>query len=137
MPIQEQSLDIELTLEDTSTDQTLSLVSHINLHHWTNHSDNPAIKATYILAGSPTHYLAIPPTSHQSVKSPIIAIRNHSVLAISKTYHYLIKVNSDGAGVEVTNYFWAAALPSQSQSWIICPSGRTSWVKNSFLHLSY
>ncbi|GJJ12463.1 hypothetical protein Clacol_006705 [Clathrus columnatus] len=105
--VQDETLDVELVLKDISTGRNLTLFSRIGLHHWTDSPDSPAIKATYLLAGSPLLYLAIPPTSFQSLNAPIIAIH--------------------GAGVEITNPFWPAALPRQSQSWIICPSGRTSW----------
>jgi len=43
---------------------------------------------------------------------------------------------SDGAGVDILDLpFWRDALPRQSRSWTIIPSGGTSWVcKNDDVH---
>jgi len=37
--------------------------------------------------------------------------------------------NSDGAGVDIFDHdFWVKAMPESQRSWIVIPTGRTSWV---------
>jgi hypothetical protein len=39
-------------------------------------------------------------------------------------------INLDGAGVDITrNGLWADALARQARSWVVVPTGRTSWVR--------
>lgn len=47
-------------------------------------------------------------------------------------HHYLISSDfvTDGAGVDIfTQDFWVKYLPKTEFSWMILPTGRTSWVK--------
>ncbi|KAH9951491.1 hypothetical protein B0H21DRAFT_818527 [Amylocystis lapponica] len=69
------------------------------------------IKTSYFYASSiPTAFLVIPP-EEQNIDEP-----RPAVLALH------------GSGVDIfAAPFWISALPRQTRSWLIIPSGRTSW----------
>ncbi|KAJ3788745.1 hypothetical protein GGU10DRAFT_345240, partial [Lentinula aff. detonsa] len=78
-------------------------------------SSNPVIKGSYFFGvqdSIPTNFLAIPPESPGVGRTPILALH--------------------GAGVDIftpapLGSLWSQALPRQDRSWVIIPSGRTSW----------
>ena len=48
---------------------------------------------------------------------------------------YLSVCNPDGAGVDIFGHdFWVRSLPQNPVSWIVVPTGRTSWVPIRSLH---
>ncbi|EGN96142.1 hypothetical protein SERLA73DRAFT_124984 [Serpula lacrymans var. lacrymans S7.3] len=112
-------LPIDLTVVSESTSFVISLTLPIKHHvQWTP-THYEAIKATYFFVESmPTAFLALPPKQPNldsgSARAPILALH--------------------GAGVDIFEHtFWPDSLPRQGHSWIIMPTGRTSWVNLSIL----
>ncbi|TFK46034.1 hypothetical protein OE88DRAFT_1729383 [Heliocybe sulcata] len=77
---------------------------------WTNETFQP-LKASYLYMDSmPTAFLAIPPkeTNVGEPRPPILGLH--------------------GAGLDIFDQpLWAESIPRQKTSWIILPTGRTSW----------
>ncbi|KAF8510217.1 hypothetical protein BU17DRAFT_55579 [Hysterangium stoloniferum] len=107
---EKEELSMMVTVMNTKDSSQIVLMPTLSIRHWNSWEDVAefkAIRATYLLAGTPTMYLAIPPLFHTTPQPPIIALH--------------------GAGVEISQSFWPASLLRQPHSWIVCPSGRTSW----------
>ncbi|KAJ7871501.1 hypothetical protein B0H14DRAFT_3570057 [Mycena olivaceomarginata] len=92
------TLGINLTLTSPDTNKTLSL--------------SAAFPRTRFHAQEmPTAFTAFPPllenTKDQQPQPPILCLH--------------------GAGVDITQSFWIDSLPLQQHSWLVAPSGLTSW----------
>ncbi|KAG9003012.1 hypothetical protein FRB93_011299 [Tulasnella sp. JGI-2019a] len=107
-------LTIRFSSRNTSSRQ-ITLIARINLHHipalQSMTPDDLAtlspLKQTY-WAPHASQALIVPPLHIGApYTTPIIALH--------------------GAGVELTNPFWPAAIPRQDRSWVIIPSGGSSW----------
>ncbi|KAF8502452.1 hypothetical protein JB92DRAFT_2740590 [Gautieria morchelliformis] len=108
----EPTLQLCITLVSSQDSSQATLTPRLDIRHWSGWEDVAryhAIQATYFLADTAAPYLAIPPLlpNHGPAKPPILALH--------------------GAGVDISDPFWAMSLPRQPHSWIICPIGRTSW----------
>ncbi|KAJ4488323.1 hypothetical protein J3R30DRAFT_3696095 [Lentinula aciculospora] len=76
---------------------------------------NPVIKGSYFFGVTdsiPTNFLVVPPIVSGKGRAPLLALH--------------------GAGVDIfaptpLESFWAQSLPRQKRSWVVIPSGRTSW----------
>ncbi|KAH7877813.1 uncharacterized protein C8R40DRAFT_1159305 [Lentinula edodes] len=101
---------------DTITLELSLAVTHVVM--WDDPSptsSNPVFKGSYFFGVSdsiPTNFLVVPPESSDKRRAPILALH--------------------GAGVDIfapspSESFWAQALPRQVWSWVVIPSGRTSW----------
>ncbi|KIM87649.1 hypothetical protein PILCRDRAFT_815224 [Piloderma croceum F 1598] len=107
-----KELRINVTaVSDTFTPTLISLSFPIHHHSkWTSSSFKP-IKASYFFAESmPTPFVVLPPRQPNDgePRPPILALH--------------------GAGVKILEQsFWADSLPRQQHSWVIMPTGRTSW----------
>ncbi|KAF5391841.1 hypothetical protein D9757_001678 [Collybiopsis confluens] len=124
LPDHDGSIGIKVTLtKNGHAHQTLTLdvslsVTHLPIWDRSLSPLNPVIKGSYFFGASdtmPTNFLAIPPRSPGNGGAPILALH--------------------GAGVDIlapspAESFWAQALPRQDQSWVVIPSGRTSWVRS-------
>ena len=131
-PFFRDELKLNVTFVSEATSITLSValpVRHIS--QWTS-SGRIAVRASYVYAGSmPTYFLVVPPrhVNLGTPRPPILALRSSPSTRTSLYACGLLRNHSDGAGVDVTQHtFWADALPRQNHSWIILPTGRTSWV---------
>ncbi|EEB93194.1 hypothetical protein MPER_08186, partial [Moniliophthora perniciosa FA553] len=112
-------LHLALTLTSTSTNRVVLITVPITqLPQW-NSSTPLTIKGTYFYASSiATVFTAKPPKINNLdiPRAPILALH--------------------GAGVDVVGQtFWSDALPQKDHSWIVMPTGRTSWqrVNNKIL----
>ncbi|KDQ60583.1 hypothetical protein JAAARDRAFT_76873 [Jaapia argillacea MUCL 33604] len=105
----ELHVDLIVTCGDSST--VVSATIPIKQHSMWTVSRYSVIKASYFFAESnPTPFLVIPPAQPNDgePRPPILALH--------------------GAGVDIIEMpFWSEALPRQSHSWVIMPTGRTSW----------
>lgn len=104
------------------------LVSVPILHHESLFSlDSVPLKATYFYARSmPTAFLAVPPLSRNLERPcpPLLCLRRSYYL-----HRMYPKFSLDGAGVDIMHQrFWIQSLPKNHCSWLIAPTGRTSWV---------
>ncbi|KAH7909149.1 hypothetical protein BJ138DRAFT_1090031 [Hygrophoropsis aurantiaca] len=98
------------------SDKTIPIRIVMKLKHtpqWTSTEYTP-IKASYMFSQSiPTAFLVLPPKEqngedNQAARAPILALH--------------------GAGVDIFDQrFWADSLARQMHSWVVMPSGRTSW----------
>ncbi|KAJ4501748.1 hypothetical protein C8R41DRAFT_862291 [Lentinula lateritia] len=111
-----RSIPIQHNSGDTITLELSLAVTHVVM--WDGPSptsSNPVFKGSYFFGVSdsiPTNFLVIPPESSDKRRAPILALH--------------------GAGVDIfapspSKSFWAQALPRQVWSWVVIPSGRTSW----------
>ncbi|KAJ3865929.1 hypothetical protein EV359DRAFT_72120 [Lentinula novae-zelandiae] len=111
-----RSIPIQHNSEDTITLELSVAITHVVM--WDGPSptsSNPVFKGSYFFGVSdsiPTNFLVIPPESSDKRRAPILALH--------------------GAGVDIfapspSKSFWAQALPRQVWSWVVIPSGRTSW----------
>jgi len=99
------TLEVSLSLTHTHLAQSLDSA---------NVSLNPVIKGSYFFGVSdsiPTNFLVVPPRLSGKGRTPILALH--------------------GAGVDIFSppmkSLWTQALPRQDRSWVVIPSGRTSW----------
>jgi hypothetical protein len=112
-PVTADELEICLTLQSQSGPIVKSSV-FIKLKHVQFSTTTSPIKSSYLFASDmPTMFYAIPPTEPFSPEGkptpPLLA--------------------THGAGVDIfATTLWQDALPRQKRSWIVVPSGRTSWV---------
>ncbi|KAF8636685.1 hypothetical protein AX17_003490 [Amanita inopinata Kibby_2008] len=110
-PIDSSELWLSVTLDHNGIAKNITLVLPVRQVARWNTAEYKPLKATYSYASSmPTLFIAIPPKFENRERQipPVLALH--------------------GAGVDVTQQdFWANALPRQSYSWIIIPTGRTSW----------
>ncbi|KAF8078159.1 hypothetical protein FPV67DRAFT_1603782 [Lyophyllum atratum] len=105
---------LEVRLAATSNEGvTKTITVTIPVNHqaqWTPSSFKP-VKATYFYSRSlPTAFLAVPPILQPLGKAypPILALH--------------------GAGVDIfEQQFWTQSIPRNKHSWLVFPSGRTSW----------
>ncbi|KIJ29883.1 hypothetical protein M422DRAFT_214788 [Sphaerobolus stellatus SS14] len=107
-----KNLAIELAITNRRDLSYSSIKILLQLSHrefWDNTTNAGGITASYLLNGIPTSYIAVPPQLPNGV------IPRPAVLALH------------GAGVDISDSFWPSSLPQQQHSWIICPSGLTSW----------
>ncbi|KAG7452898.1 uncharacterized protein BT62DRAFT_989922 [Guyanagaster necrorhizus] len=108
-PFSQASIDLKLTLTSGASEiVTIESLPVDQLSGWTESVYSP-IKGTYFYARSmPTVFTALPPRYSGPPKPPILALH--------------------GAGVDIVEQpFWADALPRNSYSWFVIPTGRTSW----------
>ncbi|KAL0578240.1 hypothetical protein V5O48_003735 [Marasmius crinis-equi] len=113
-PFTGTNISFELTLSSTepeNTQKTLSItVPVIQVSQWSSSSAS-LINGTYFFASHiPTLFVAKTPKFENdgAPKAPVLALH--------------------GAGVDVvTQTFWPDALPQKNHSWIVTPTGRTSW----------
>ncbi|KIK63771.1 hypothetical protein GYMLUDRAFT_71889 [Collybiopsis luxurians FD-317 M1] len=124
-----RSIDMELTLKqstpggylrpdaehskDSPVLQVSLSVTHLAMWNTMDLQTNPVIRGSYFFGVEdtmPTNFLVIPPRLPGNGRAPILALH--------------------GAGVDIfalSASFWTQALPRQNQSWVVIPSGRTSW----------
>ncbi|KAK0431695.1 uncharacterized protein EV420DRAFT_772169 [Desarmillaria tabescens] len=109
-PFNRASIDLKLTLTSGASETIVTIESlPVNqLSGWMESVYSP-IKGSYFYARSmPTVFTALPPRYSGPPKPPILALH--------------------GAGVDIVDQsFWADALPRNSYSWFVIPTGRTSW----------
>ncbi|KAF8626190.1 hypothetical protein AX15_005070 [Amanita polypyramis BW_CC] len=110
-PVYSRELRLSLSVEDGKVSRSITLALPTRqLECWNAQSHEP-IRGTYFYATSmPTYFVAIPPRFPKVLQycPPILALH--------------------GAGVEVMRQtFWVESLPRQQHSWILVPTGRTSW----------
>ncbi|KAI0048234.1 hypothetical protein FA95DRAFT_1540157 [Auriscalpium vulgare] len=105
---------IPLQLFGSNGATSVTVDVELSIHHrsiWTK-GDSTAVKASYLYSDSvPTNFLAMPPEERSggaTSRPPILALH--------------------GAGVDILGMpFWEQAIPRQKRSWVIMPTGRTSW----------
>lgn len=73
---------------------------------WTVDSEY-VYKGTYLLAGTPTYYMAKPPIKCDPQAPVVVALH--------------------GAGVEADHPVWTSSVRRQSSSWVVFPTGGTPW----------
>jgi hypothetical protein len=108
---------------------TFILNVSISAHHntpWNDSDRENVYKASYFLGGSPLWFMVKPPLYENPASPAMIALRESSVWWID--YIYRCSLYADGAGVEADSSFWTQAVPRQNSSWVIYPTGGTSWV---------
>ncbi|KAK0197474.1 hypothetical protein F5146DRAFT_48465 [Armillaria mellea] len=109
-PFSQEFIDLKITLTSGASETIVAIESLPvkQLSGWTESVYSP-IKGTYFYARSmPTVFTALPPRSAGPPKPPILALH--------------------GAGVDVVDQsFWPDALPRNSHSWFVIPTGRTPW----------
>ncbi|KIL69564.1 hypothetical protein M378DRAFT_69148 [Amanita muscaria Koide BX008] len=110
-PVFSSELSLFVKVRCGELEQAITVVLPIRqLERWDAQTYEP-IKSTYLYpTHAPTHFIAIPPKCPHPQRHcpPILALH--------------------GAGVDVVHeVFWADALPRQRNSWIVIPTGRTSW----------
>lgn len=132
-PLRENILEFTIHATSASGDLALPVSLPIrHLPHWsTDASPNCYIKSTYLYSGfTPTAFLVKPPLKFLSTPQvPVVALRRISSF-LADTSSLIYWHLSDGAGVDIFHLpFWRDALPRQTHSWTIIPSGRTSWVR--------
>lgn len=105
--------EIGITIRFKTGKKTTTLTLEIPVKQyplWTSDKFQP-IKASYLYMNStPTAFLVVPPKGPESgdPHPPILALH--------------------GAGVDIFKFpSWSEAVPRQNSSWIILPTGRTSW----------
>jgi hypothetical protein len=85
---EKEELSITLKVVNTKDSSQVTLMSTLSIKHWKSWEDVrefKAVKATYLLAGMPTMYLAIPPIFPTTSQPSIIALRaNFSLYFISE-----------------------------------------------------
>ncbi|KAJ7168119.1 hypothetical protein C8R43DRAFT_1060269 [Mycena crocata] len=108
-------LELKITLSSEKDDKPLTLsvaLSVSNLPRWSN-TTLFAIRGSYFYAQEmPTAFSAFPPLleniENANPQPPILCLH--------------------GAGVDIiSESFWIDSLPRQQHSWLVAPSGRTSW----------
>ncbi|KAF9459360.1 hypothetical protein BDZ94DRAFT_1199681 [Collybia nuda] len=107
---EEPKIPIRLTL--TSKDRTITVSTFLTIRHLSGWSASTydTIKATYFFGiSTPTAFKVIPPIYQSpNFTVPILALH--------------------GAGVDIIDMpFWSDSLARNKHSWIIIPTGRTSW----------
>ncbi|KAJ7090213.1 hypothetical protein B0H15DRAFT_779111 [Mycena belliarum] len=114
-PFLKPRLEIKLTLTADTGAKSLTLSAVINLKQLPRWSEEAlsAISGSYFYAQEmPTVFAAFPPLlenlPEEKPRPPILCLHGAGVDIISET-------------------FWIDALPRQTHSWLITPSGRTSW----------
>ncbi|KAJ3806599.1 hypothetical protein F5876DRAFT_90994 [Lentinula aff. lateritia] len=121
LPLAFTSINVTLVLQRDDAGDTITLELSLAVTHvvmWDDPSptsSNPVLKGSYFFGVSdsiPTNFLVVPPESSDKRRAPILALH--------------------GAGVDIfapspSESFWAQALPRQVTSWVVIPSGRTSW----------
>ncbi|KDR81373.1 hypothetical protein GALMADRAFT_263657 [Galerina marginata CBS 339.88] len=110
LPYFGENVAVNVTLVCGDSVHTISVIIPI-IHRQLSTPERQSIKGTFFFANStPSAFIAIPPrTSEHTEKAPPIL-----------TLH--------GAGVDVlVQEFWAQSLPDNKASWMIVPTGRTSW----------
>ncbi|KAL0947293.1 hypothetical protein HGRIS_013412 [Hohenbuehelia grisea] len=113
-PFHDAKFDISLfftqgsSLAEHNVSVTLEIAHHIQ---WVSDAGPVPLKGTYFYAETnPTAFSAIPPMREngRAEKPPLLFLH--------------------GAGAEVVNNpWWVEYLPRMEHSWVIAPSGRTSW----------
>ncbi|KAF5373151.1 hypothetical protein D9758_001792 [Tetrapyrgos nigripes] len=109
-PFYGSQLNFKLSLVSTTTLDLDITLNFRQLSRWTSSTFSP-IQGTYFYASSmPTAFLAIAP------KYPYQDASQPPILALH------------GAGVDILEQsFWADSFSRTDHSWIVLPSGRTSW----------
>ncbi|KII88901.1 hypothetical protein PLICRDRAFT_175154 [Plicaturopsis crispa FD-325 SS-3] len=104
-------IPINLTVKSGSTSSVISTVLSVKHRQTWSASDFTPLKATYFYAEStPTSFFAIPPIE-KNLDRPVPPI-----------------LATHGAGVDIVDTsFWADSLRRQQHSWVVLPTGRTSW----------
>jgi hypothetical protein len=116
-PITATQLTLHIDLQSGAPWSRARTFVQLDLNHVHNFTDTSAIKASYFFVHDmPTMFYAIPPTEAFSQEGkptpPLLAVH--------------------GAGVDIlSTKLWQDALPRQKRSWVVVPSGRTSWVRCS------
>ena len=132
LPSRLQQLIVSVTaVSDDGAEQRLDILLPCQDQPLWNSQTDKAIKGSYFFAESmPTAFLVLPPREpcHGESHPPILALRTYFWrYARTSPNHHI----SDGAGVRILEHsFWAESLPRQNKSWVVIPSGRTSWVWN-------
>lgn len=131
----------ELLLDITAVCNGSSIIINVTIpikHHPNWHVSNTAIKASYFFARSmATSFLVHSPTHHNDgkPKPPILALRESNIIASPECIENSFLL--DGAGVNILNQsFWPESLRRQKHSWVVMPTGRTSWV-SAFSEYAY
>lgn len=107
---------------DGSTERRQIKIQITHKPMW-NGLDDMHYKATYLLGSMPLSFIVKPPFQPPKNSYTILALRMYQFMS---HIHFLTFV--DGAGVEIDQSSWPAAIRRQKSNWIIFPSGRTSWV---------
>ncbi|KAF8184969.1 hypothetical protein K438DRAFT_1597701 [Mycena galopus ATCC 62051] len=123
-PFTHPTLGIKFTLtssSDKNKTHTLSVALPVkHLPAWST-GNLSAIAGTYFYAQEmPTIFSAFPPlleNTHEIPQPPILCLH--------------------GAGVDIASPMWIDSLPRQQHSWLVTPSGRTSWVHLIFQGLDW
>jgi len=133
-PYFEASLTIKIVFKSkghptyVSGPRTLTLDAKLSLSHrtfWEIGKDEIVYKACYSLGQMPLYFMVKPPQRKSASSPVIIALRGSLSPLISVL---VLSISADGAGVETSSPFWTDAVKRQPTSWIIFPTGRTSWV---------
>jgi hypothetical protein len=89
-----------------------------------------AIRGSYFYAQSmPTTFIAVSPVllGLDKPRPPILALRKVPYLIFYEWHSKILVL--DGAGVDILQQdFWVLSLPKNKYSWMVVPTGRTSWV---------
>jgi hypothetical protein len=114
-------------ISENGRTETLSITLPVKHHASASISDGEILKGSFLFASSsPSLFLATPPMfKEEKPLPPVLALRKSvRILRIP-----LMKAPLDGAGVDILSQdFWMKSLPTNRRSWIISPTGRTSWV---------
>ncbi|KAJ7702393.1 hypothetical protein B0H17DRAFT_923464 [Mycena rosella] len=106
-------LEMNITLtSDIDTNLTISAVLPItHLPRWSEKTLSAINGSYFYVQEMPTVFTVFPPllenVAHRPPQPPILCLH--------------------GAGVDISQTFWIDSLPRQQHSWLIAPSGRTSW----------
>lgn len=124
-------LEIFLTSDVASPARTKAILVTLPVKHipaWSEDSYLPILASYFYSKLTPTQFAVVPPRFKNggAVRPPILALRTLvTLLFVSLT----LKQFLDGAGVDIVeSTFWADSLLRNDNSWIVLPSGRTSWV---------
>ena len=129
-PFRDDSIHLHLLLTSGQISRNLSVNIPVVHKKWGS-SERQALKGTFFFSTSnPSAFITVPPMLEPPQQQlPILALRWY---CISCKYHYLISSGfiTDGAGVDIFGQdFWVKSLPKTEFSWVIVPTGRTSWVE--------
>ncbi|KAF8803609.1 hypothetical protein BYT27DRAFT_7109472 [Phlegmacium glaucopus] len=108
-PFKDDSIQLHLSLTSGQISQKLSVIIPVVHKNWGS-SERQALKGTFFfLTSNPSAFIALPPMLEPPrQQSPILALH--------------------GAGVDIFGQdFWVKSLPKAEFSWVVVPTGRTSW----------
>lgn len=130
-PFLHDSIELEIHV-DTSASQVIIPIS-LDVSHlpaWTQNENSTLLSTYFSTTYTPTPFVALPPKCFDGgdSKPPILSLREPT-----SPFKYLtLKRAVDGAGVNIlVKPSYDCEPPRQRRSWVIIPTGRTSWVSGS------